>query len=44
MAGVVETAMDRLQDVVEATSLDDVFALDAEARRVAAQVCGARRP
>jgi 1-deoxy-D-xylulose-5-phosphate reductoisomerase len=39
MARVVETAMERLSPPPKITALDDVFALDAEARAVAEAVC-----
>jgi 1-deoxy-D-xylulose-5-phosphate reductoisomerase len=42
MAAVVEAAMNRLNGSPEAASLADVFAIDAEARRVAAEQCVAR--
>lgn len=41
MARIVETALDTLSPTAEAASLDDVFAADAEARRVAAALCAA---
>ncbi len=41
MAQVVETAMERLSPTREIGALDDVYALDAETRRVAGDCCGA---
>ena len=41
MARIVETALDTLSPTQEATSLDDVFATDAEARRLATVLCAA---
>ncbi len=41
MAGVVETAMESLSSHSAAASLEDVYALDAEARRVAEARCAA---
>ncbi|MCP8897324.1 1-deoxy-D-xylulose-5-phosphate reductoisomerase [Shinella daejeonensis] len=40
MADVVEAAMDRLSHLPPATSMEDVFAADEEARRVAAGLIG----
>lgn len=39
MAAVVETTLERLDPRGEAADLDQVFAIDAEARRMAASVC-----
>lgn len=41
MARIVESALDTLSPTAEAASLDDVYAADAEARRVAAALCAA---
>ncbi|MEO0683115.1 MAG: 1-deoxy-D-xylulose-5-phosphate reductoisomerase [Pseudomonadota bacterium] len=43
MAEVVETALDRLAPFARAASLDDVFAMDGEARRTAEAVMGVNR-
>src|SRR5690606_9142561 len=40
MADVAEAAMDRLSHLPPATSMEDVFAADEEARRVAAELIG----
>ena len=42
MAGVVETALERLHDADDVASVDDVFALDARARAVAEGLCAGR--